>query len=69
MRDSMRQPTKQPDLRRPIDTQARGLRGGAYEKGAHDTPGRLGCMAEIRARSRAIKGRQGMKKPKLKKWP
>jgi hypothetical protein len=57
-----RQPVKQ-DMRRPIDTQSTGLRGGAYG-GPHINKNR-DDIEQVAAYS---PGRQGAKKPKIKKW-
>jgi hypothetical protein len=58
---NLREPTK-PDLRKPIDTQARGLRGGAYE-GPRVNKGRDDIYA-VRAYE---PGHKGATKPKLRK--
>jgi hypothetical protein len=69
MRDSMRQPTKQPDLRPAKEQPSSGLRGGAYEKGAHDTPGKTWLHGgDPSTKPGYLKGRAGQQK-KSRRWP
>jgi hypothetical protein len=53
-----------PDLRRPIDTQAHGLRGGAYAG-----PKIKQNRDDIEQVAAYSPGMQGAKKPKARKWP
>jgi hypothetical protein len=62
--------TSKPDTRPIVDTQARGLRGGAYER-AHDTPkGSWLYGGDPSEKPGYVKGMTGQQqKLRRRKWP